>query len=626
MDRTRSGIAAVAEDLLRMLAAAINATRLYPAASPLRTDAIARFTGFARQATAAHGPMQYRVDRGRFILSETSIGEGLPQIAALAEALHALQVGQLIIAPGLSEPEAASFLDVIGTDAHVIRGSGGFRSALLAAGVANIAVVEVSLRTSTEEGLLGLDLTTATPEDIAREFQGAVVAWTEGENAPDLIQEAVDRLEPAARDLAMKRCAEALLLLDEATRMQMLSSAVPSEVPQSGMDGLLNVVAHMPPAALARLLKLTAESQGNRPDSLIGAIEFPPELAAELAALLRPSPQTEAERGVPPEADVIGIVREVAESDEEDLRRIGSMVTSVTARSAAARGLATTVQIATDRPTEDAVHAITDAIKPAAKEGTLDELAAAAVLLEKLDDNPALSSVVQSARSALHDPALLERCVKRLSEDPTSESAKRLVHCGGNAGADALVSAYLDASPSERTRLVPVAAEMIEIVAPVAGRVLRAGDAASAEAVLGLLGAIGSRRLAATIVSGLEHLDSRVREAAVIALASSPGQEGTQLLIKTLGHWDPETRRIAAREIGRTGNQDAVPALLKVVADVSLFERNYELKKEVLKSLESLRSPQAVPVLKRIARRGPAIGKKNRELRYLAQRVLESLE
>jgi HEAT repeat protein len=96
--------------------------------------------------------------------------------------------------------------------------------------------------------------------------------------------------------------------------------------------------------------------------------------------------------------------------------------------------------------------------------------------------------------------------------------------------------------------------------------------------------------------------------------------------VKALAHWDPETRRIAAREIGRTGNTGALPALLKIMAEVSLFERNYELKKEVLKSLESLHSPQAVPVLRRLARRGFVIGKKNRELRYLAQRVLESLE
>lgn len=630
MDRSRGGIAAIAEDLLRLLAAAMTAVRLYPAASPLRTDAITRFTAEARSATVTGGPLQLKVDRGRFIIGETAIGEGSPQIAALSEMLHALQVGQLIIAPALTDAESASFLDVLGSDAHAIRAGGGIRSALLGAGVANIAVIEVSLKASSEEGLLGLDLTTAPIEDIARELSGAVETWIQDSatnpDAPDLVGEAIERLEPAARDLAMRRCAEALMLLDEATRLKMLSSAMATEISQTAMHGLLEVVAHMQPAALARLLKLTAESQDTGTDAVIGAIEFPPELASELARLLKPSPQTEAERGVPPEADVDGIAHEVAEADEVDLAHITALVQGTTARSAAARGLTTTLQMATDRPSDDTIKAVTEAIKPAISQGALDELAHAAELVRRLADDPAFASAVQGARTALAEPALLEACARRLGDDPASQAARSLLSAAGTPGAEALVSTYLDASELQRANLLPAAAEMIESVAPIAGRVLRAGDASSASAVLRLLGSMHSRRLAPTIASGLEHLDVSVREAAIVALAGSPSPESTQLLAKALAHWDPETRRAAAREIGRAGNTDAVPALLKVIAEVGMFERNYELKKEVLKSLETLRSPQAVPALKRMAKRGLVIGKRNRELRYLAQRVLESLE
>lgn len=630
MDRSRGGVAAIAEDLLRLLAAAMNAVRLYPAASPLRTDAITRFTAEARAATAVGGPLQLKVDRGRFILGETAIGEGLPQIAALSETLHALQVGQIIVAPALTEAESASFLDILGSDAHAIRAGGGMRSALLAAGVANIAVIEVSLRASSEEGLLGLDLTTAPIEDIARELSGAVETWIEESatdpGAQDLVEEAIERLEPAARDLAMRRCAEALMLLDEASRVRMLSSAMATAASPTAMDGLLEVVAHMPPAALARLLKLTAERQNAGTDDVIGAIEFPPELASELARLLKPSPQTEAERGVPPEADVDGIVHEVAAADEIDLAHISTLVKATTARSAAARGLMTTLQMASDRPSDDTVKAVADAVKPAIQQGAIDELAHAAELMRPLAEDPALAAAVQAARAALAEPALLEACAKRLGDDPASQAARSLLSAAGTPGAEALVATYLDATELQRANLLPTAAEMIESVAPVAGRVLRSGEASSAAAVLRLLGSMRSRRLAPTIASGLEHLDVGVREAALAALAQSPSPETTQLLSKALAHWDPETRRIAAREMGRAGSTDAVPALLKVIAEVSMFERNYELKKEVLKSLETLRSPQAVPALRRMARRGLVIGKKNRELRYLAQRVLESLE
>jgi hypothetical protein len=63
-----------------------------------------------------------------------------------------------------------------------------------------------------------------------------------------------------------------------------------------------------------------------------------------------------------------------------------------------------------------------------------------------------------------------------------------------------------------------------------------------------------------------------------------------------------------------------------VIAAAEVNERNYELKKEVLKSLEAIGSERAIPALRRIASRRLVLGKKNRELRYLAGRVLDSIE
>jgi hypothetical protein len=406
----------------------------------------------------------------------------------------------------------------------------------------------------------------------------------------------------------------------------MMSSALPSGPAHEGMDGMLSVIGHMPIAALARLLQLTADSMGQTPEGVLASIELPPELAAELAAMLKPSPQSEQERGVPPEANVAGIAQEVAESDEEDLAHLQSLVRATTGRAAAARGLLTTVRMAREKPSDETVLAVADAIKAAVKEAALTELASAAELIKDLADDPALASSVRAAQQALHEHGLLEACARLLAEEPGADNARALLFESGTPGAEALLAVYLESNEIQRTNLMPVVSHMIEAVAPVAGRILRSGDATSASTVLRLLGSAGSRRLAPTIASGLEHLDIRVREAAATALADSPGPESAQLLQKALGHWDPETRRVAAREIGRGRKEELVPALLKIVGEVSLLERNYELKKEVLKSLEALHSPRAIPVLKRLANRKAVIGKKNRELRYLARRVLDSLE
>ncbi len=629
MERSGSGMAAAAEELLRLLAGAAAAARLYPPTSPLRLEAIARFASGARSLTESAGAVQYRVDRERFVIDNTAIGEGLPQVSALAETLHSLQVGQLIVAPGVSEREVEELLSIIGSEARAVRASGGARAALLEAGVHTIAFVEVSLRASTEAGLLGLDLTGAPLDDIAAELVRAAATWQQdalaGEAATDVAATAVGRLESAAQDLAMQRCAEALLHLDEATRTDLLANALTVDANGQRMEAMLQIVAHMKPAALARLLRLTAAMSAQRPDGILHTLEIPPELAAELAALMKPSSGRELEAIAASEPDAESISREVAAADEEDGAHISALVHAATPKSAAARGLATVVRIARDRPTEDTVRAITEALGGAVGAGAFEEVADAAELLAEFGESPALAPSVQAARALLGSPEILRECVTRLALDPTAHAAHALLVAAGSAGAEALADAYLAAPAAERARLTPVVAAMADTMAPVAGRILRTGERAEATTIIAMLRDTGTRRLLPTIALALEHLDVGVREAAVLAIAAADGPDRARLLEKTLAHWDPETRRIAAREIGHAGVTEAVPALLKIVAEVNLFERNYELKKEVLKSLEALGSPQAVPVLERLAGRTAVIGKKNRELRYLARRVLESL-
>ena len=619
-----------AEDLLRLLSAAATAVRLYPASSPLREQPIERFAEAARNATSARGPIQYRVDRKRFIVEETAIGESVPQVAALAETLHALQVGQLIVAPDVTATETARFLEIIGGDAKATRASGGARNALLDNGVRNIAVVEVTLRTSTEPGILGLDLTTAPLDDLAREITAAVAAWasdaSEGRVATDAVGIAIDRLEPAARDLAMQRCAEALLYLDEDVRTRILSAALSKDGDGNRMQGMLDIIAHMPPSALARLLRLTAERAGRDDDAILGIVDFPPEIAAELAALLRPAAQSEHDRGIPPEADVSGIVEEVAGADEEDFEHIAALVAATTTNSAAVRALTTTVAVAREHKTPEAVRAIAEAVPAAVAAGAFDEVADAAGLLTDLAAEPELGGAVQAARQVLIAPELLRECVRRLMEAPESPGPRTLLEAVGTAGAEAFLAGYVEASQVQRADLVPAAGLMATSIAPVAGRILRSGDPDAAIAVVDLLGRVHVRRLLPTMAIALEHLDGHVREAAVVAIAEDRWPESLEVLEQALTHWDPGVRRCAAREIGRAGATDAVPALLKVVGTSGLIERNYELKKEALKSLEALHSPQARPTLERLARRTVVFGKKKKELRYLARVALESLD
>lgn len=580
-----------AEQLLRLLSVAANAVRLYPPSSPMREEAIERFTETSRALTVS-GPMQLRVDRERFLLGDVSVGAGQTQIAALAEALHALQVGQLIIAPGLTAAESAAFLDVLGAEAKAVRAGGGARAALLDAGVSNIALIEVTLRASTEAGLMGLDLTAAPLDEIGQEVTEAAAKWAaeaavgEGD---DVLGRAIDAYEAAARDLAARRVADALLRLDEETRVQILSSALVLDTGGKPMQGLLDAIAKMPTASLARLLKLAATASGREPDALMGAIELPPEIQRELAALLRPAAQSESDRGVPAAPDVPGIVADVAESDEGDQLHIEALMRAATPAQAASRALATTLEVARLNPGTDVVQAISEAVKVALSTGATADLGNAFSTLGELAFDPALAPAVSTTRTAI---------------------------------AEYVLDAYVTGSEETRSRLARSASRLSEAVGPAAARLLRTGEPAQAAAIVRLLVSLKDKRLTPVVSQALDHIDSGVRTAAISALADVPGPESVAMLQKALAHWDPETRRVAAREIGRARVVDAAPALLRILEEVNLFERNYELKKEVLKSLESLKTPDSIPLLKRLARRRFVMGKKNRELRYLAQKTL----
>ncbi len=625
--RRTQGAQGRAEETLRLLAGAANAVRLYPESSPLREAAIARFTQ-ASSALAAQGPLQFAVDRKRFIIDGTPVGHAYPQVAALAEALHALQVGQLIIAPGITPHEVKSFLAILGMEARNVRSSGGMRDALVKASVSNLAVVEVSLRASTEDGIMGLDLTTAPAEEIASELPGLAHQWLatsrEGAGRDDMAT-AIDTLESAARDLAAKRVTEALLRLDEAMRTNVITAAMQADPSGKRMDGMLRVIAKMNPSALARLLRLVASRTGQDTDSLLGLVELPPEVAAELQALLTPAPQTDEQRGVPADPRIEEMASDMSDAQEQDSARIEQLVSEVKQTSPAGRALETTVDIARMRPSEESIKALGEALPPAVQARAFPAAEAALALLQELSADAVLGPAVTQARTTIADPGLLADVCTSLIEGPAEQGAVTVVVAAGPVGAEALLGSYVDATEAGRNALRPAAVRLTESIGPVASRIVRTGDLEAATSVLSLLGSLNDKRVVPTMAQALEHLDAGVRCTAVTSIAEVPGAESTRILSGALAHTDVETRRMAAKEIGRLNVRDAVPALIEVLDDAGLAGRNHELKKEVLRSLDVMRPAEAIPALSRIAQRRFVIGKQNREIRYLARRVLAGI-
>jgi hypothetical protein len=438
----------------------------------------------------------------------------------------------------------------------------------------------------------------------------------------DDMSEALGRLEEATRDIAAARVAEALLRLDEATRMRVLAFSLQGDSTGARMQGMFDVIAQMSPSALARLLSLVAMQAGVEPSRMATAMSLPPEVTKQIMMLLAPSPCSETECGIPETPDAVDIQAELsAVDDESDLE--AQKVLSAPSLSAG-RALATTVAISRRRPDVDSVRALAQALPGAARDGSFEQVREALRRLDELDSDPSLALEVQQARATLQDPAILADVCKAPINNAGAAMAGEILKVAGAAGAEALLNFYIEATETQKSLFGPVIRGMGESLLTVASRRIRTGDSSSAIAVLRLLPLLGDKRVVPLLLQALENLDAPVRRTAIAALADLPGSEGKEALVKALAHWDPETRRFAIREIGRVRAEKALPALVRILEDINFLERNHELKK-VIKSLESIGSADALPVLRRWAGRRFMVGRKNKELRFLAQRAVEHL-
>lgn len=618
-------IVARAEKALRLLASATAAVRLYPASSSLPREAVEKFTAGAAEATAG-GPVRVTVERKGFRVGGNAVGSEQGHTFALAETLHALQVGELIIASGTSDAEVEAFVRIANTDPDEIRRSGGARKALVEAGVSHLAVMEVSLRVSDEEGLAGLDLTRAPLDDIADAVLNAVENRARGAKTgpvEDEVAGAIGGLEEATRGLAQERIATALLRLDEESRKRILGLSLVADTEGRRMDGMLSVIATMKPAALARLLKLVAAQVGTDPRRVAHAMELPPETLKALALIMQPGPSPEPDFGVTPETQA----REMAliVGLEEDTRDIERQVAIASPSLSAGRALATATAVSRSKPDPETVRAMGEVLPRAARDGAFMMVREALRRLDEIADEPGLQNDVQAARNVLADPGVLADVCRAPATDADAAIAGEILTAAGPLGAEVLLDSYIRMPESRRSLLRPVLRGLSESALGAARLRIRSSDPTVAVAVLRVLPELGDRRAITVIAEALTSLDEQTRFAAIAALASIRTPEATAALLKALNHREPETQRHAVRTIGKARIGEAVPTMSRALEDLNVLQRTYETRREIIEAFERIGTPEAEKALRRFAQRTVGLGRKTRELRSRAIRVADEL-
>ncbi len=607
-----------AEEAIRLLASAVGSARLYPPGSALPLEAAARFTTRINELTA-NGPLRFIVDPHAFRVGDTEVAAGQSQVVAFAEALHSMQVGQVVIVPGVIEQETRIFVQVANTDPKEIRTGGGPRAALVGGGVRHIAVIEVSLRASEEEGLSGLDPTTAPLDEIATEVAKAVERRAEAAAtgpAGDEVADAISRLEDATRELAMERIAAAMMRLDEATRVRVLSMALATDTEGGRMEGMLGVIARMKPAALARLFTLVAGQAGIDPRRIAAAIELPPDTAKLLAFMLAPTPDVDFDSGAATTEQAEQLAEVMAiEEDPSDIER---QVAVASPALAAGRALATATAVSYSRTDIETVRAMGEVLPQATRDGSFTQVREALRRLDEIAAEPALTDAVNAARSTLAEPEVLADVCRVSDSDADAAIAGEILHAAGTAGAEALLESYVRMGAQRRSLFRPVLRGMSEGVLGVARQKLRTAEPGAAVAILDVLPTLGDKRAVPVVAGMLGSLDESVRFAAIRALAAMQSPEASAALVKALKHREPETQRYVVREIGRAKVNAAVPALSRALEDLNVFARTYETRKEIIRSLEQIGTPEAEKALRSFAAHTISIGRKNRELRNQA--------
>lgn len=312
-------------------------------------------------------------------------------------------------------------------------------------------------------------------------------------------------------------------------------------------------------------------------------------------------------------------------AEPEDTTDLARQVAVADPSLSASRALSTAVALSRRSADAETVQTIGDSLPQAARDGAFPTVREALRRLDELSSQAPLLEAIGSARATLSDRQVLSDMCASINSEGDAAIAGEILSAAGPAGAEVLLDAYIAGPDKTRDLLRPVLRAMSEPVLGVARNRLRTDQPAQAIAIVRTLGVIGDRRVVPALGQALGNLNESVRFAAITALAETPEPEAANALIRALGHPEPETQRFAVREIGRVKAAPAIHQLTRALEDLNVLQRTYETKKEVIRALEQIGTPEAARALHRTADRSFVWGRKSRELRAQARAALANI-
>ena len=673
-----------AEQLLKRLGVAIKTFSLYPQQHPMAARAMESLLGSLRPYMEAYGPFVARISKHGFVVDGVTF-EGEAAIG-LALYLFIRKLAVLTILPAVSDQELTSFLAIAGMDRVSLEAAGGIEHLLWQSGVGNVHVIELTLDQEQEVESLGLNAFLAligrgrlappereavidilyAAEHTARLLQNVYLMSTEvfegisGAEQVEHAYQAVKTLDRLILDEPLEshprfyaNLTEALMLVEEPLQSALARTLISRAdedasakilLYQFSAEPLAEMIARAVPrhdvtgqvATLLRVVSLP-EDKAQTLLSLLDARLRPPEAGPTwLSDTVRPYLREAAVGRMPEVPPEFVIDDSLIAINHEELEQRIKEAQAIDESASTREVIRTLVDVLRDETDEEELLDVAEALaghllwmvdhqeftllaamlevlKRAAAAGDDRRSTLAAGLVKRMTEHPLLDRLLAALWAGRETP--VEQEVRTCLEVLAGEAVTPLVRVLGGeprAGMRAILCDLLVSIGHDHVE------ELGSFVADERWYLVRN--------IASILGRLQNPQAATYLRRVLDHPEYRVRREVADALARLSTEEAQALLVRLLDDPDQRIQLKAVQALNAWGARRALPKLLGLVVARDPLHRLFSLKAAALEALERLGAPEALPVLKRLARKRLVLRQRSRELRALARRAAAAID
>lgn len=662
--------------VLRRLHVALKTFRLYSPSHAVAKDALPNLVTTLQQYLDRFGPLTIQVGKDRLEVAGAVVHDSGTD--SLAFFLYVRNLAGVTFHPGLTQSELGTLLSLLSQDRQTIDAGGGVEHLARSRDFGHVVLRSVALgaddtvseaetfhaltqagRLSPQqrEAVLGVLREGPTPTAALLTRLYELAAGAAGEDSAARVQPLIQVLQTLDRTILdepledqaplFRTLAEAHLHLAEPLR-----SSVAGEVLARAADGgaARTIVGELSSQEIAQLI-LGCVDQGaiggqvaRFLEQLAAVAENAPEVAAILQSSLSPRGIVIDPLPVPPAAqalraddagpggwvDVPPALLTIQSADEPAQRTLVAEATEGVVAAEIIPALAGLLTLEDD-PVEivETAKALAGHLPGLAARGEFDRLASALRTLDGAKGRAGpRAAAIESELERVLDEGLLDVLVGEALKEPTTVSGVREALGILAPGAVPRVIRALEREPlaTRRRRLCGLLGEIC------AGRTDLLGmyvPSASWYLTRNLVFVLGDQRDPAgvrVIARVIEHPEYRVRREAIDALRKIDAPDARASLARFFLDPDPRVQHHMIESVGGSYDGPVADWLLKLVRSADYTPRAVALTIAALKALARMRAPEALPVVRRIARFRWVIGRNRRTVRTAAREIVAEWE